>query len=29
VIKAVDPRDHEKRLDIAARRDHAPAAFVL
>jgi pyridoxine kinase len=29
VIKAVDPRDHEKRLENAARRDHAPAAFVF
>jgi pyridoxine kinase len=29
VIKAADRRDHEKRLDHLARRDHAPAAFVF
>jgi hypothetical protein len=29
VIKAADRRDHEKRLEKNARRDHAPAAFVI
>ena len=29
MITAADRRDHEKRLDHSARRDHAPAAFVL
>ena len=28
-ITAVDRRDHEKRLDHLARRDHAPAAFLF
>jgi pyridoxine kinase len=26
-ITAADRRDHEKRLEVSARRDHAPAAF--
>jgi pyridoxine kinase len=29
VITTADRRDHEKRLDHLARRDHAPAAFVF
>jgi pyridoxine kinase len=29
VIKPADRRHHEKRLEKAARRDHAPAAFLL
>ena len=28
-ITAADRRDHENRLENSARRDHAPAAFVL